>query len=419
MNSWADGQDRATIGAMSNRSGKLRIAVVSAFYSEGMGYTENCLPKALAELGHDVHVITSTFNVYGNEPGYDGTYRAFLGPAQVESGCTRVDGYQVHRLPATTVSDYVKLKGLAGKIRDVGPDIVHSVEIASLQTFELALVKPFARYRLFCETHQHRSVVKPFLKQGKGAVLKKALYRVTRTLPTYLASLAVEKCYAIAPDCAQVAAEFYCVPRSKIKMQSLGTDTELFHPADAEADVVARRALRQDLGFTHDDIVCVYSGRFSRDKNPVVLAKAIDALCEADARFKGLFIGEGVQKDEIAACRNTRIVPFMRHTELAEHYRAADIAVWPTQESMSMLDAASSGLPVVVSNRIGVPERVIGNGKLYEEDSVASMVDVLRGFANPDERRLYGSTGRRKMLAGFSWSGLAKSVESDYFDALT
>lgn len=404
---------------MSNRSQKLRVAVVTPFYSEGMGYTENCLPKALAALGHDLHVITSTLNVYGNEPSYDRTYRDLLGPAQVASGSTRSNGYQVHRLPPTTVSNYVTLKGLTAKTREVAPDIVHSLEIASLLTFELALLKPFVGYRLFCETHQHLSIVKPFLRQDSGAVLKKAYYRFTRTLPTYLASHAVEKCYAIAPDCAQVASEFFGVPASKIKVQSLGTDTDLFHPVETQADVVERQTLRQDLGFANDDIVCVYTGRFSRDKNPAFLAKAIDALCDIDPRFKGLFIGNGMQKEEIAACRNTRIVPFMRHADLAAYYRVADIAVWPTQESMSMLDAASSGLPLVVSNRIGERERVTGNGEMYEQDSMTSLItDALRRLADAEVRRAYGAEGRRKMLEGFSWMRSARSFESDFLAAL-
>jgi hypothetical protein len=45
----------------------MKIAVVSIFYSEGMGYSENCLPRALAALGHEVHLITTVFNVYGND----------------------------------------------------------------------------------------------------------------------------------------------------------------------------------------------------------------------------------------------------------------------------------------------------------------------------------------------------------------
>src|SRR5437660_1529795 len=131
---------------------KLKIAVVSAFYSEGMGYTENCLSKALASLGHEIHLVTSTFNVYGNEPLYDQTYRGFLGPRQVASGTHIVDGYTVHRLGASLIAGYVSLHGLQQKIRELAPDIVHSIEIASLPTFALAIQKPLAGFRLFCDT---------------------------------------------------------------------------------------------------------------------------------------------------------------------------------------------------------------------------------------------------------------------------
>ena len=395
----------------------MRIAVVSTFYSEGMGYTENCLPRALAARGHEVHVITTIFNVYGNEAEYAKTYQDFLGPNIVSAGTTSVDGYQVHRLDARVVGGYVMSSGLAAKVRMIAPDVVHSLEIASLQTYELALQKPFAGFALFCETHQHMSVVKPFLKQS-GALFRKAVYRMTRTLPTRLASLAVEKCYAISPDCAEVATRFYGVPRHKVKLQSLGADTELFRPVETEADVSARLALRRKLGFTDEHIVCVYSGRFSRDKNPLLLARAIDALHDREPRFKGLFIGEGVQKDEMAACRNTKIVSFMKHRSLAEHYRAADIAVWPTQESMSMLDAASSGLPIVVSDAVGEVERVNGNGRMYEENDVNSMVDVLGSLVSPADRQALGAVGRRKMLNGFNWTSYAQSVETDYHAAL-
>jgi glycosyltransferase involved in cell wall biosynthesis len=396
----------------------MRIAVVSAFYSEGMGYTENCLPRALAARGHEVHLVTTTFNVYGNEADYAKTYEAFLGPNVVSAGTTSVDGYQVHRLDARVLGGYVVSAGLTARIRALAPDVVHSLEIASLQTYALALQKPFAGFALFCETHQHMSVVKPFLKEP-GAPFRKAAYRLTRTLPTWLASFAVDRCYAIAPDCAEVATRFYGVPHRKVRVQSLGADTTLFHPVDADADRAARSALRHALGFRDDDIVCLYSGRFSRDKNPLLLARAIDALHDRAPAFKGLFIGAGVQRAEIAACRHTTIVPFMTHRNLAEHYRAADLAVWPTQESMSMLDAAASGLPIVVSHRVGEVERVNGNGRLYKENDVSSMVEALLSLASLDVRQSLGATGRRKMLTGFNWANYAQAVEEDYDRALT
>jgi glycosyltransferase involved in cell wall biosynthesis len=396
---------------------QLRIAVVSTFYSEGMGYTENCLPRALAARGHEVHVVTTIYNVYGNQAAYAKTYQDFLGPNIVRAGMSSIDGYTVHRLDARVVGGYVVSSGLAAKVREIAPDVVHSLEIASLQTYELALLKPFVGFRLFCETHQHMSVVRPFLKVP-GALCQKLFYRMTRTLPTRLASLTVEKCYAISPDCAEVATRFYGVAPHKVTLQSLGADTQLFHPVESEADVSARSALRRKLGFTDEDIVCVYSGRFSRDKNPLLLARAIDALHGREPRFKGLFIGEGVQKDEMAACRNTTIVSFMKHRSLAEHYRAADIAVWPTQESMSMLDAASSGLPIIVSNTVGEVERVNGNGRMYEENDVESMVAALLSLGSEADRQALGAVGRLKMLNGFSWMSYARLVEADYRDAL-
>jgi len=93
--------------------------------------------------------------------------------------------------------------------------------------------------------------------------------------------------------------------------------------------------------------------------------------------------------------------------------------VWLTQESMSMLDAASSGLPIVVSNRIGETDRVNGNGRTYVEGDVGSLADALVSLASREERRALGAAGRRKMLAGFNWKRYAQAVEADYHGALT
>lgn len=410
--------DPSTADTAPRSAGRsLRIVVVSGFYSEGMGYTENCLPRALAALGHEVHVVTSTYNAYGTSAEYDVTYAAFLGPRQAPAGTRTVDGYQVHRLPTRILGGYVKMQGLSDAVRRLRPDIVHSIEIASLQTWELALRRPLDGFALFCETHQHMSVVRPYLKE-QGALVRKGVYRITRTLPTALASLAVERCYAIAPDCVEVATRFYGVPASKVTLLSLGTDTELFRPAVTPAEMAARAALRASFGASEDDVVCVYSGRFSRDKNPLVLAQAIDRLSRRDPRFHGLFVGEGVQREEIAACRQCHVVPFMSHRALADHYRAADVGVWPTQESMSMLDAAAAGLPVVASDRMGERVRVEGNGRFYVENDADSLAESLASLGDPTLRRELGAAGRRKMLEGFSWLRFARRVDADYHAAL-
>jgi glycosyltransferase involved in cell wall biosynthesis len=392
---------------------KLKIAIVSAFYSEGMGYTENCLPKFLARLGHDVHVVTSIYNVYGNQDDYPSTYQSFLGPATQPATQFQSNGYSVHRLATRLVNGYIWLPSLRRVIADLRPDVVHSLEHGSLLTFYLALLKLFYRFSLFTESHQHLSVVKPHLLKS-GMSVGKLGYWLTRTLPGRLASLAVEKCFAIAPDCADVAVKYFGVPARKVSMQSLGSDTALFRPPTAEADHLAREDLRNVLECTPDDVLCVYTGRFTATKNPALLATAIDMLRQKSFPVRGLFVGEGPQRGEIEAKQNCKILPFMRHAELAEVYRAADIAIWPREESMSMLDAASAGLPLVASDRLGESKRVTGSGLFYQENDAASLADVLQTLLDPDLRRRLGEAGAQKMRQTHNWAEVANSVSRAY-----
>lgn len=396
----------------------MKIVIVSSFYSEGMGYSENNLPKALASLGHEVHVLTSNLNVYGTSADYPKNYESFLGPADQGVKTFSADGYTVHRLPSKIVSGYVRIRQLYKTIKALAPDIVQSTGIASLNTYRLAAIKPLLKFKLFAENHQHMSVVKPFLKDPKGNLGKRMVYRLTRTLPTAIASGSLEKCYAIAPDCAEVANLYYGVPQSKIAIQPLGTDTDLFRPAVTAAETAQRSAQRKALGYTDEDIVCIYTGRFTKDKNPLLLAKAVDILAGSGLPFHSLFIGEGAQYEMISQCRNSRIISFMKHTDLADYYRLADMGIWPTQESLSMLDAASAGLPLIVSDRIGERERVTGNGSLYKEGDAEDLARVLKGFADKSLRLKHGATGREKMINHYSWIKIAKALESDYLTAL-
>ena len=41
----------------------MKIVLISQFFSEGMGYTENILPKYLSKLGHEAIVISSDLQV--------------------------------------------------------------------------------------------------------------------------------------------------------------------------------------------------------------------------------------------------------------------------------------------------------------------------------------------------------------------
>ena len=396
----------------------MKILILTTYYSKNMGYTENCLPRSLAKMGFEVHVVTSEYNVYGNSSDYVANYQGFLGDAIQPCGVFNHDGYTVHRLPSRNLWGYIQIKGLWNTIKVINPDIVHSVAIASVQTYLIAALKHLFKFKVFAENHQHMSVVKPFLLHEKLYSIKKISYWLTRTLPTKLASLAVTHCYAVAPDCLEVANRFYGVPYSKLSVQSLGTDTDLFHPAATDEELSKRRFLRASLGLSENDIVCVYTGRFTEDKNPALLSQAIKILAARDGRWKGVFVGEGIQRGAIEGCSNCQVLPFMQHAELSNLYRAMDIGVWPRQESMSMLDAISCGLPLVVADSIGESKRVQGNGVLYPENNLDGLVSALESLKSSETRKLFGEKGRDKIVSEYSWDAVAQRYAQDFQKAL-
>ena len=144
----------------------------------------------------------------------------------------------------------------------------------------------------------------------------------------------------------------------------------------------------------------------SSDFHPSTLAKGM--------AVRGLFIGNGPQSETIAACEGCTLLPFRPHRELPPYYRAAEIGVWPTQESMSMLDAAACALPIIVNDTLIARERIEGNGITYRLNDADDLAEKIRWLSDPDRRRALGSTGARRMIELFSWGAIAQRRLADY-----
>jgi len=111
------------------------------------------------------------------------------------------------------------------------------------------------------------------------------------------------------------------------------------------------------------------------------------------------------------------VQPFVPVRDLPPFYWAADIGVWPTQESTSQLDAAACGLPLILSNRIEVLERVDGNGFTYEEGDAADLACRIEALRDPMRRARMGAIGCAKVRDRFSWELIAQRRLADYHAA--
>lgn len=374
-------------------------------------------PKALAKLGEEVHVVTSTAQINYYSPNYDKTYKSFLGPKIVEPVVKPIDGYTLHRLPYYETKDLYEgpgIEGLYAYLEKLKPDVIQTFEIKLDTSYEAARYTRDNHCLFFTECHVHGSV----LWETPRRRWKEQLKNWRNALNSHLRFINTTSriCYAIADDVAEIAVDYYRVPKDKIKMQSLGVDTYDFTPATTPDQLQARDKIRQDFNFSANDIVCIYTGRFTRDKNPQCLAMAIDELNKQGLPFKGLFIGNGPEKDIefIRSMKGCQVGPFVPAGQLPLYYRAADIGVWPREESTSQLDAAACGLPLILSNRIKVLERVEGNGLLYEEGDHLDLSSVLARMQDSGIRRSMSKIGAKKVHEQFSWEKIARDRVKDY-----
>jgi glycosyltransferase involved in cell wall biosynthesis len=397
--------------------GHVRIALLTDSFSKRMGYLESVLPKYLARLGAEAHVISMDLPPYYWVEGNSRTYGGFC--EELRAGTVEVfNGYTLHVLAHRRMGRYMKMIGLCEKLRSIKPDVVQTMTPIGWVALDAAFYSAFLGYKLFTGCHTTASVF-PLANQEFPWWHKKRLKcLVTRSLPGRSIALATERCYGATSDCADVAVRFFGIPKSKICVSPLGVDIEMFKAAMNQDDCQARADLRRRLGFSDNEIVCVYSGRFSEDKNPLLLAKAINHLAKNGEPFRGLFVGNGAQRLKIESCFGCVVHPFVPVQSLAGFFQAADVGVWPTQESISMLDAAACGLPIIANDTMAATERIDGNGLTYKLNDLEDLVRVLRVLRDPQIRRRLGACGARKMREDFSWEIIARQRLRDYQIAL-
>lgn len=396
----------------------MKIVFLTSMYSENMGYSENFLPKAVAKMGHEVHVISSTAQVYFNSPNYKKTYEPFLGPNIVIPGMKQVDGYTLHRLPMLPAvrKNLIRLQGFRKLLEQLHPDIIQSFEIYSFATYDAAVEAKRLGIKFFTESHTHASV---FNTKSFKIRLRHRLLNFSGKLE--LIDKVTVKHYPIAEDSAKISREFFKVSPAKIKVQSLGVDADMFTPVISDTDIQEKNKTRERYGLSSGDLVCIYTGRFTQDKNPACLAQAVDHLqTQGHAHIRAFFVGNGTPEDVnyIKVMKGCIIHPFVKVNELPPFYRLADIGVWPKQESTSQLDAMACGLPVIASNQIGVKERIQGSGLLYEENNFTDLADKILQLTDPSRRKSLGYAGLKKIKEKYSWDAIAEKRVADYKEAL-
>lgn len=385
-----------------------------------MGYAITRIPAAMAKHPDvDVHYVTAGLPVYHNIADFERTYGEFQKSAPPVGSTRQVEDYTVHFIDWKRTAAGIKMIDLGEKLAELQPDIVQTFQHVAWAPLDAALWQRKVGYRLFTGNHTTASVFP--LANRKTNYLDRMWLKefVRRGIPGRFISSRMELCYGATVDCSDVAHRFLGVPSNKLKTLPLGVDTDIFHPSIDDAQYQQSRTLRNQLGVADHEIMCVYTGRFTPDKNPLLLAQAVAELRASGSPYRAVFFGEGPQREAIGSMEGTVVHPFVHYNQLGTLFRAADIGVWPTQESTSMIDCAASGTSIIVNDTIAAVERVEGNGLRYRLNDLTDLKRALLDLCDPARRAELGAAGALKMERDFSWNALVQVRLDDYRKALS
>jgi glycosyltransferase involved in cell wall biosynthesis len=384
-----------------------------------MGYLGTMLPKYLARLGQEVHYVATDLPPYWQVPSMRLKYSELIGSEWMRPGIHReYEGYTVHILGHWHVGGLIGMSGLRPLLESLRPDVVYALGAIGILPLECAVHRALHGGLLFTGSHTLASGF-PLANRPRPWLSMAGLRTFfARWLPGRLISLCTEKCYAPTIDCAVIAQRFFGVQAKRIQVLHLGVDTDVFFPVHDETSQSERSQLRMDLGFSDDEIVYVYTGKLTPEKNVALLAEAVTQLREEGLPLQLLCVGAGPERDRLAAYDVATVLDFRPYTDLGRIYRATDVAVWPTNESTSMLDAAACGLPIIISDGVVYREHVDGNGLVYRMNDLLDLKEKLREMADPVRRRSLGDVGARKMANEFSWLEHARRRLHDFETAV-
>ncbi len=166
---------------------------------------------------------------------------------------------------------------------------------------------------------------------------------------------------------------------------------------------------REDVGFSNDDFVLVYSGRLNKDKG---ISQLIDAMLllkdlpQIKLMILGsTFFGNATNENSFVHTLKEKAQPinerlfftgFVPYEHIPEYLQLADVAiipsVWAEPFGLTVAESQAMGLPTITTRQGGIPEIVSEENSVIvsaEQDLECHLVDAVRLLFNSPQQRTY------------------------------
>lgn len=309
----------------------------------------------------------------------------------------------LHRVPTMSRGSMLYPARLAGVLRSIAPDVVHS---HAGVWFKASRAARLAGLPFVVHTEHGRRVPDTWADR----VIDNIASRSTDTV------------IAVSDALAQVLRTRVVQDPAKVMVITNGVDTDLLEP-----DPLRREAFRRDLGLPLDAPIIGSIGRLQPVKN---YRLALEAFAHLPAERPGpapllVLVGDGDERGELEALARARgiaeRVRFLGWRDQVERvYRAFDIFTMSSLSegtSVSLLEAMSCGLPPVVTD-VGGNRAVLGPALasllVPSGDAAGLAAAWTRLLDDPDLRQGMALQARERIEAAFSLRQMVAAHEALY-----
>lgn len=391
----------------------MKIVMICELFDEKLEYQENHLAEFYVRKGHEVTVITSTFESVAD-------YYAHRHDARAPGREYEHKGVKIIKLPyrynlLNRLRAFTPIRGI---LENEKPDMIflHSVlpEIVEIVDHK----RRHSGCRLILDYHGDYS------NSGSGWLSLNVLHRIVRKRLLDYGRPYLDMIFPITPGGRKFLAEVYSVPQDEMEILPLGVDLA------CGAEIQARhegRAIRAELGISPDEFVIFTGGKLDFLKRTDLLIEAVRMLGRPDVH---VLVAGDATRDHLdfkakllqaaEGMPNIHFRGWQDKEGVYRHMDAADMAIFPASQSVMWQQALGMGLPLVVSEHPGegrsVPQDV---SYMNLHDNIIVMdwskplppqiVDaIVRVRDNPDVREAMAAGARRVATEVLDWNSLVE-----------
>lgn len=319
----------------------MKILMICDFYGIGQQYQENMVAKYYALLGHEVHIIASTFDNVFNYVNDNYT--------KVDIPFIEHDGYAtIYRTPyRLKIKNLFKMfVNIKQRVEDLAPELVYFHNLSLNIHQVIPYIKKNRKARMIMDFHIDYSNIGQSWKSRRilhGFIRKGILQRYASYFKLF---------YPIVPNGITFLNEVYGIPIARMKLLPLGYD-EL--NADKVRDTVDRTGVRVQLGIDEEDFLIITGGKFTEEKRTELLLEACNMLNDDNIHvvvFGSASTNEQAYADKLKAIarKNVHFLGWLDGEQILTYMHTADLAVYPSSQSVLWQQSIGMYLPMILGD---------------------------------------------------------------------